>query len=349
MINKELLIELLKKSHKLNLEYKETLNIIHKYSKDNNELSFNDELVKNIREDYENKIKCYKIKTIDIFSNGIYEEKIKTTEKYDYEAITLILKNNIDEYLNILCLENNIDVEKFKTMLDIIDDKYEVYVDDSFEFFIYSSLNYNLKKERFLGKDDNGSVLIKILNFLTNNNIKINKETLIKVNEKTKIEIEEYENKFKEENNFYDINGEKLKSCPRDLEKYYNSYESNGNDIKIIKTKEISYYENNVVEEKEIDVLKYNYNNLVDIKDKIIEEFFKKWCDENNVSFNNLKQFLKVYSEDNNLVRNFYDFKEFITYGLEYDLIKDGFIYENKDSKIKKILKYALKEFKNVN
>ena len=348
MINKELLIELLKKSHKLNEEYKETLNIKHIYLKDDNVLSLNDELVKNIKEDYENKIKCYKIKTIDMFSNGVSEEKIKTTEKYDYDVITLILKNNIDEYLNLLCLENNIDVENFKIMLDIIDDKYEVYVDDSFEFFIHSSLNYNLKKGKFI-KQDNGSLLIKILNFLTNNNIKINKETLIKVNEKTKNEIEEYVNKFKEENNFYDINGKKLKSCPSDLEKYYNSYESNGNDIKIIKTKEISYYENGVVEEKEIDVLKYNYNNLLNIKDKIIKEFFKKWCDENNISFNNLKKFLKVYSEDNNLVRNFYDFKEFITYGLEYDLIKDGFIYENKDSKIKKILNYALKEFKNVN
>ena len=48
------------------------------------------------------------------------------------------------------------------------------------------------------------------------------------------------------------------------------------------------------------------------------------------------------------MIRNYTDFKEFITYGLEYDLNKECFIYEgDKINKILKILKYALKEFKN--
>ena len=51
MINKKILLELIKKSHKLNLEYNETLNISHIFSKDNCLLTFNDELVKNIIED----------------------------------------------------------------------------------------------------------------------------------------------------------------------------------------------------------------------------------------------------------------------------------------------------------
>ena len=291
------------------------------------------------------------MKNIKYFSNGITEEMIKTTERFDYENITKILKNNIDDFFVLLCLENNIDFDKFKLMLDIVDDKYEIYVDDSFEFFIYSSLNYDLKKGKFI-KQDNGSLLIKILNFLTNNNIIINKKTLININKKTKIVVQEYENKFNEENNFYDINNNKLKGCPKDLEEYYNSYYEGNETIKILKTKEIYYYENGVTEEKEIDVSKYDFNNLINIKDKIIEEFFERWSEENNVNFNKLKDFLKVFSDEensNSFVRNFIDFKEFINYGLEYDLNKECFIYSDKDSKIIKILKYALKEFKNFN
>jgi hypothetical protein len=57
MINKELLLYLLKKSHKLKLEYMKTLYKNHKFFKDDFLLNFDNELVKNITEDYENKIK----------------------------------------------------------------------------------------------------------------------------------------------------------------------------------------------------------------------------------------------------------------------------------------------------
>ncbi len=351
MVNKNLLLKLLKKSHKLTLEYKETLYDKHNFFKDDCLLSFNDEFVKNIQEDYDGKIKINKTKEIKIFSNGIKEETIKITERFDYEKITTILKNNIDEFFVLLCLDNNIDYCKFSLMLDIIDDKYEVYVDDSFEFFIHSSLNYNLKKGKFF-KEDNGSILINILNFLTNNNIIINKESLNKINTKTKKEIEDYEKKFEIVNNFYDINGGKLTSCPKEIETFYNEYYENDDDekgIKIIKTIEVNYYENGVIEEKEIDVLKFDYNNIININNLIIEEFFTKWSEQNNININKLKKFLKIYySDSNGLIRNYTDFKEFITYGLEYDLNKECFIYEgDKINKILKILKYALKEFKN--
>ncbi len=345
MINKELLLYLLKKSHKLKLEYMKTLYKNHKFFKDDFLLNFDNELVKNITEDYENKIKIKKIKEIKFFSNGKSEEVIKTTERYDYENITAILKNNIDEFLNCLCLENNINYDNFKLMVDIVEDKYDIYVDDCFEFFISSSLNYNLKTGKFLKKDNN-SKLINILNFLTNN-IVINKKVLNDINKKSKKEIEEYKNKFKVENNFYDIKGNKLNSCPKEIENYYDNYYEK-KQIKIIKIIEFNYYENGIIEEKEIDVCKYSYNNIININNSIIEEFFIKWSEQNNINIKKLKDFLKIYYIDEVwLIKNYSNFKEFIKYGLEYDLDKKCFIYPNKENKIQKILNFSLKEFKN--